>query len=670
MMNAPLSRPGRAWFALVLAAGLVPSARGAAAEPPAVARLLPERTLALVVVEDISRTLEGLCETSPGRLWADPEFQAFASPMREHLGKLYDEAAANVPVAPAHVLPLLEGQMAFAVLKPPRVGGMPDLFPELVAAVDVSDAAAAARLLDLAAAGLEAKGLDSRTWEEGDARFMHLPMPRAPFEGNIVVVGGRLLATVSPDATLIRGMIAESRGEGDGRTLARDADFLKAVERAGRRRELFAYLVARAAEAFFEMLRLYALPEEFMKARLVYEALGLDGVRSVSLSAAIDPPGFRTGVFVHAPAPRKGIFTLFSEKPMRPSMLGAAPGRARGLLSWSVRPDRVPDLVREVAAAVGPDEAARAEGPMTAVEQQLALIGDFGHEGVLFVERAAVEPVVELSSVVVAFRTGKREVLEPLYRLVAGLASVAATGRGLGMQEETTPEGDLVRTLELPLGFSPTVALSDDFIVASPTRDAAMRALARLSAAVGADAEDVEPLVGTPACRDAIARVGKPTFLFAYRRAWRAEDYAPMMALMPALAGVAYGAAVRVDVPPEVLELIGKINVPAMPSPELLAKYSIPAVVAGRADADGVSVFGWGPGLYPGGLGSPESVAFLAAPAVVAAIIVDRAGEAAIKEVLQIEAEPVEDGVEGFRRVTREELEAIIEEEPFDEVEW
>jgi hypothetical protein len=665
--------------ALVVAAGLVlaapraapGAAPGAATEPPAVARLLPERTLALVVVEDISRMLEGLRETSPGRLWADPEFQAFAAPMREHLGKLFEKAEAEAPVALADVLPLLEGQMALAVLQPPRVGGMPDLFPELVAAVDVSDAAAAARLLDLAAAGLEAKGVDSRTWEEGDARFMNLPMPQAPFEGNIVVVGGRLVATVSPDATLIRGMIAASRGEGDGRTLARDADLLKAVERAGRRRELFAYLnVARAAKALFEMVRLYAPPEEFMKARLVYEALGLDGVRSVSLSAAIDPPGFRTGVFIHAPAPRKGVFTLFSEKPMRPSMLRAAPGRARGLLSWSVRPDRVPDLVREVASAIGPDEAARAEGPMTAIEQQLALLGDFGSEGVLFVERAAVEPVVELSSVVVALRTGKREALEPLYRLVAGLASVAAAGRGFEMQKEATPWGDLVRTLELPLGFSPTVALSDDFIVASPTKDAAMRALARLSTAGGADAGNVEPLVETPACRDAIARVGKPTFLFAYRRAWRAEDYAPMMALMPALAGVAYGVALRADVPPKVLELIGKINVPAMPSPELLARHSIPSIAVGGADADGVSVFAWGPGLYPGGLGSPESVAFLAAPAVAAAIIVDRAGEAAIKEVLQIEAEPVEDGVEGFQRVTREELETIIEEEPFDEVEW
>ncbi len=635
-MTTSLPRSAAALCAIAFAAADARPASGAEVRPPSIARLLPDRTVALVMLENASRTLDDLSETGLGRLIADPEFRAFAEPMRAHIAKLVGDAAANLRVALADVLPLLKGQMALAVLRAPKRDGVPEVFPDLVLTLEISDADAAARVMGFAALALDSRDVKSRTWDEGDVRFMHVPMPRAPFEGNMALAGHRLIVTVSPDAKLIRGMLAASIGAGDEFVLARDADFLKAVERAGDRRDLFVYFhVGRLAETLFELARLNTPPEEFMKARLVFEALGLDGVRSLSLSAAIDPPGFRTGLFVHAPAPRKGIFTLLSDEPMRSSLLRSAPRGARGMAAWGVRPDRVPGLLREVVSAVGPDEAARAEGPLAALAAQLARLGDVGRDGVFFVERAGVEPVVELSSVVIAVRTGDRAGVEPLFRLLSGVASVAVTGRGFAVHEQTTPAGCILRTVPLPLGFSPTIALSDDYIIAAPTKEAALRALPRLAMRGGADAFANEPLTDTPACVEATARVGQPTFLYMYRRAWRAEDYAPIMAFVPALAGVAYGVAFRADAPPEVLEFLGKINLPAMPSPELLARHSIPSVVAGRADADGVSVTGWGPGLYPGGLASLESLAIVAAPLAVVGMYEKRTGPAAIEDVFQ-----------------------------------
>jgi len=620
--------PGRGWFAVAVALAASPLARGGEIEVPAVARLLPERTLALAVMENVSGTLDGLKETSLRRLWADPEFRAFAEPMQEHLGSLFEDVAAEAQMALADVLPLLQGQIAVALLKPPRAGGMPDVIPELAGMCEVADRAAAERVLDAIAGEVAKSGAGRcRAWTEGGVRLMNVPMKDAPFEGHIALADGRLFATVSPDAELVRAMLAASKADAEDGRLSGDADFLKAVERAGERRDLFVYVsVARVAEALFELARMNAPPEEFMKASLVFEALGLDGVRSVSLSARIDPPGIRTGIFVHAPAPRRGLFTLVSDEPIASRTLRTAPEDARGLLAWSLRPDRVPELAREIATAVGPEEAARAEGPIAALEQQLAVTGDFASEGLLFAERASVEPVVELSNVVLALRTGRREGVEPLYRLLGGIVSAEVIKHGYVVNEEMTPEGVILKSADLPLGFSPTVALSDDHVVAAPTRRAALRAIESLSARVGPGADEPPPLVATPDCRGAVARVGEPTFLFAYRRAWRVEDYAPMMAIAPAVAGVAYGVALKFRARPEVVEFLGKINIPDMPSPALLARYSAPSVVSGRTDEEGLSLTAWGPGPYPGGLSVSGSGALVVVAAFAVAVFPDAIG--------------------------------------------
>ena len=182
-----------------------------------------------------------------------------------------------------------------------------------------------------------------------------------------------------------------------------------------------------------------------------------------------------------------------------------------------------------------------------------------------------------------------------------------------------------------------------------PACEATLRALDRLARREGPGA--ARSLSATDECREAVARVGRPTFLFAYRRAWRSEDYAPIMALLPALSGVLYGAAFAGGAPPELVELLGTINIPAMPSTGLLARHSIPSVLVGRAGPDGVSVTGWGPGLYPGGLASPEA-AILAAPPVAAVLVTSKAVRGRLGRAIRrrapgrgeppVEPEPVE----------------------------
>lgn len=600
-----------ACLAAALAVALVVSpvrAEGAGEEarPPAIARLLPARTAVLLVAEDLSRTLRDLEGTSPGRLWADPEFQAFIGPFRARAGEFLADVAAEVEVALADVRPLLEGEVALALVSLGVDEGMLLPAPEIALAADVGDREAVARLLKRAEAALAAKGVACETWDEGDVRFTSVRVPGLPVEAGWALTDRRLLAAVCPGGLMLRELVAASKGEAAGASLAGDPDFLKALERAGPRRDLFAFMhVGRLAKSVFNIARAAAAPEEFIRAKLVFEALGLRGVRSASFSAGIDPPGFRTGLFIHAPTPRKGLFTLVSDEPIQEATLRSAPERSRALLAWSVRPDRVPALARDVATALGPDEAAAAEGQLAELEVQLAALGDFGREGVVFVERANVEPVVELSSLVVALRAGNEEAVRPLFGMLLGLGFAAAEANGLRRGQTTTPAGDVISYLPLPLGYSPAVALARGYVVAAPTKEAVARALGRLAEPRGG-----KPLVDTRDYMEALARVGRPTFFLDYTRAARAEDYAPWLAFVPAAVGFAYGVAVSQGAPQEVIDLIGAINIPATPSPGLLARYAEPSITVGRADADGIGVFSWGPGFYPRGLNLGPVAAF------------------------------------------------------------
>jgi len=85
----------------------------------------------------------------------------------------------------------------------------------------------------------------------------------------------------------------------------------------------------------------------------VLGSLGLDGVRSLGASVAVDAPGIVQRTYLHAPKPRRGVMSLVSDAAVSNDTLALAPEGALSFSAGSVRLSRVMDIVRDVAQVTG-----------------------------------------------------------------------------------------------------------------------------------------------------------------------------------------------------------------------------------------------------------------------------------------------------------------------------
>ena len=109
----PLIRPFA--FLLTLYVGLL-----VRAAVPAPAQLFPKQTLLIATVPDWAATRTGFVQASYGRLWAEPAMRPFREKVEAALiEKLLGDLEKDTGIKVADYLPILQGQVSFAVLPKP-----------------------------------------------------------------------------------------------------------------------------------------------------------------------------------------------------------------------------------------------------------------------------------------------------------------------------------------------------------------------------------------------------------------------------------------------------------------------------------------------------------------------------------------------------------------------
>jgi hypothetical protein len=387
--------------------------------------------------------------------------------------------------------------------------------------------------------------------------------------------------------------------------LADDADFLKVIARAGARRDALAYLNLAGVKSVLTDAIVAQGDLDRATAEAVFRAMGLGAVRSVSVLQRVDPPGIRTELFVHAPAPRGGVFTLLSDEPISAELLAMAPPESRGIVAWRLRTDRFVSLVRNVLASVEPGAAAQVDAALAqvstglGVDIQTQVLRGLGGEGALIFAEGSfifpqhhVPPMSAFADIALVLRVAHPKDFRPVYQRLTGLGGLLAGDAGLTLVTSSGPAGASIAHVALPLGFSPAIGMSNDFLVISPTRDGVRRILER--------ATGTRPSLRTNApFTAALERTGSsPGFWLVYTAPMTSEQIAPLLSLVPLAVSTAYGAACLggEELSPA-RELIGAIQLTKLPPADTIARHALPLVQTGWTNDDGIGMTTWGIGL-------------------------------------------------------------------------
>lgn len=121
----------------LIALGAVTLSRPVAAQRPSAPRLLPEKTLAYVRVEDTNALREGFAKSSLGRMFQDEQLRPLIGDLYSGTATLFEQISEQVGVSLDELLSIPQGEFAFAVvpLEAPEVEaetGPKDDSPEAV----------------------------------------------------------------------------------------------------------------------------------------------------------------------------------------------------------------------------------------------------------------------------------------------------------------------------------------------------------------------------------------------------------------------------------------------------------------------------------------------------------------------------------------------------------
>ncbi|MHC5055709.1 MAG: DUF1559 family PulG-like putative transporter [Planctomycetota bacterium] len=603
--------PGTRALAAALALAMVSSALPAGAaepapvEPPHAARILPDSTLALLVAEDITVTKERYRETALWRFWEEPEVQAFFEPIIPKIEAIIARGEEMGEFRFADISAAFGGQVAVAFVGLDTRQAEP--LPEIALIADVTDRAAAARLLArIGRAVNESTDAEFTTSTAGPLTFGRISEAGQRMEAGYVLTESALYVGLGPEGNILRTLVTAARN-GQPTPLSADPDFLKAVERAGGRRDLFGYMQLRKIrDIFFTVAsKTGAQENDLAKLREILYALGLSEVRSVSFVEAVDPPGFRSQMLVHAPSPRKGLFDLVSREPVRDSMLRLAPSKATSLVAFRLRMDRLLPLVREVAEIAEPGAVQQIDAVLGQVTQNLGfdveagVLKGLGLEGVAIVDpvaTAGVGPGQGLAGLVLVMRAADPKSFEPVYEILTSLAQAQAQANGLAVAvaKTPTPDGAVVKSVAVPqlnmLGVTPAVTMTRGHLVVGLSVDA----VSRICRTLGGVAP--EPLVEADDYRRSLARAGEePGWLVSFGRPTSKEDFDQLLQYAPIASPFIASAAGRQDVPRDLGDLLRAIDLTKLPSGTTLAKHGLAQIAVGWQDEDGVGITSFGP---------------------------------------------------------------------------
>jgi len=276
-----------------------------AEESPATPRLeslVPAHTFFFASLSDVAGMRAQCSRTAMGKLWNEPEVQAFIAPamveIRKHLKTA--EAKAGHPIL--GILDSIAGQAAVAVVSyDPLYGG---LIPDAAILVDLGNGRADFRKIHAEALAKAEGKVGVTVKEHAGVPFEIVTLPGG-VELSIAYFGNALVLTSVPER--MREMIDASQGKLE-KNLATNPTFQATNRHTGKDAFFSAFVNVESVLAHFGD-RLPPMATQIMG------KLAIDSVKAFGFASSFAGEGIRETFFAYVPGEKKGLMKLFYTSP-------------------------------------------------------------------------------------------------------------------------------------------------------------------------------------------------------------------------------------------------------------------------------------------------------------------------------------------------------------------
>ncbi|MGB6043355.1 MAG: hypothetical protein WBF93_09390 [Pirellulales bacterium] len=184
-------------------------------------------------------------------------------------------------------------------------------------------------------------------------------------ESRVVLTVGKLSGDQQAALGLVQTLVAVPR-------LNENKKFQQAMQQSIKDPVVAAFVdVERVIGLIDEAGKKNAEPDEFAQWEKVRDALGLEGLRSLTLSAGFDGKSWATRGFLDAPAPRRGALAVLDQQSIDDELLATIPQTATMASAFNLDLAGVLEIVKQVAVELDPDAAGQIDEGLAGVKTML-----------------------------------------------------------------------------------------------------------------------------------------------------------------------------------------------------------------------------------------------------------------------------------------------------------
>jgi hypothetical protein len=585
-------------------------------------RYLPSETLAYVSLDDASRAKADFERTALKKMYADQAVQQFLEKPIGKFKELLEDAEQKTGLKFDDICSAFKGQMCCALT---RLGpGEVDPEIALLVLADVTDAAAAGRLMDWVVGELEKDPPTDATVEKierdgwrgvsiGDKNNASEPDATIALSDTLALIAVHTKGDPSVEAVLAGTPLEREH------SLAGSEDFGHVLGKLDAKR---AYTIYCAADRLMNAVLAIAReenPEETAMAVKVLAALGLDKIISVGAGLAITPPGLTSKLYVRVPPPRTGLFSIFPTTPLEEATKRAASTDAHSFAACRFDVKALMTVVKEIVAIAGQtqnmEQGLAGIGAMVGIDIEKDVIDSMGDQVIFAVYPAepSTNPMATpYKGMALALELTDAPKMQGIMETLLGMADMMLKAQGTpGIQKEDH-EGVAIKSSDVQGIIAPCIAVTDTHLVIAGGVPAAKTLIDNIAG------RNAAPLIDTAEFKDLAAHVGgidSSEIIYSDPRNSLPQgmmNIEPMLAMMP-------GDRAR--------ELEEWVDLEKLPPAEALAKYLFAQIDALHVDDEGLAFHGYGPF---GGSGGPAVVGGVvgAAAAIIIPNVVSRRPEA------------------------------------------
>lgn len=291
-------------LALAVTVSCLLPVRNAAAERPAAARLLPDRTLVYVQIRDMPDMVKAFGETAMGRITRDQQIQPLVSHLYGSALDAYKQIEERIGLPLADLMRLPQGEVCFAVVAQEQGN------PEVVLLLDVGNQRAQAQTL---LRRLDEELLAAETSREveqvGDVQLDVYEFPGR--SRRLVVFEKDDTVVFSSNADLSKQLLDVWGGNEELLTLAENRKFKTIMSRCGGNQDELPHVTFYADP--FELVKRLTRGDLSAQVGLATAAgLGLDGINAIGGSVVMATKDFDSVMHAHVllETPREGVVKM------------------------------------------------------------------------------------------------------------------------------------------------------------------------------------------------------------------------------------------------------------------------------------------------------------------------------------------------------------------------